>query len=64
MITIADALIFALLTGVAVFMWIDRGRLEMLEEEVDDLWEDQSEFIDAHNNLAQKVKEMEDGSPE
>jgi hypothetical protein len=64
MITIADALIFALLTGVAVFMWIDRGRLEMLEEEVDDLWEDQSEFIDAHNNLAQKVKEMEEGSPE
>jgi hypothetical protein len=53
MITIADALIFALLAGIAVLLWKDRYRLEMLEEENDELWDMLGDLADAHNEVAE-----------
>ena len=53
MITIADALIFALLAGIAGLLRKDRYRLDLLEEENDELWDLVGELIDAHNEVAE-----------
>ena len=64
MITIADALIFAMLAGIAGFLWFDRGRVELLEEEVDELWDNFSTLGEVVDHNANTLKAVVDASTE
>jgi hypothetical protein len=64
MITIADALIFAMLAGIAGFLWFDRGRVELLEEENDELWDEIARLGEVVDNNAHALKAVVDASTE
>jgi hypothetical protein len=64
MITIADALIFAMLAGVATFLWIDRYRVEVLEDEVDELWDEIARMGEVVDNNAHALKAVVDAATE
>lgn len=60
MITIADALIFAGLVGIAVFMWYERNHLAFLEQENDELWDNLSQLADEVEELKEAVNGTQD----
>lgn len=54
MITIFDALTLAAMVGLAVLLWNERSRLEHLEEENDELWDNLSIMMDDLEYLMEK----------
>jgi hypothetical protein len=62
MISIADAIILAGLVGLLGFLWHEKFRMEMLEQENDDLWEDMSTMIDHIRQVEEKVEGLKNGN--
>lgn len=60
MINIADAIILAGLVGLIAFLWNERSRMLVLEEENDELWDNLSRLADVVSELEDKINGDED----
>lgn len=54
MISIIDALILAGLAGIGVFFWFEKGRVDYLEEENNELWENFSHMAEELEVIKQR----------
>lgn len=61
MISIADAIILAGLLGLLGFLWHERYRMEMLEEENDELWDQFSMMVQHITEVEDQVEELKNG---
>lgn len=61
MISISDAIILAGLLGLLGFLWHEKYRMEMLEEENDDLWDNFSTMVDHIRQLEEEVGNIKNG---
>lgn len=62
MISIADAIILAGLVGLLGFLWHERFRMEMLEEENEELWDNFSMMVDHINQVQEEVENIKNGN--
>jgi len=62
MISIADAIILAGLVGLLGFLWHERYRVELLEEENEELWDNFSEMVDQINEVQKEIENIKNGT--
>ncbi len=62
MISIADAVILAGLIGLLGFLWHERYRMEMLEEENDELWDQFAMMVQHITEVEDKIKGKSNGT--
>jgi hypothetical protein len=62
LISIADAIILAGLIGLLGFLWHEKYRMEMLEEENEELWENFSMMVDHINQVQAEVENIKNGN--
>jgi hypothetical protein len=61
MISIESAIILASPKDLLGFLWHEKYRMEMLEEENDDLWDNFSTMVDHIRQLEEEVRNIKNG---
>jgi hypothetical protein len=62
MISIADAIILAGLLGLLGFLWHEKFRMESLEEENDELWDQFAMMVQHITEVEDKVENIKNGT--